>query len=409
MTTTVSATVSGSYIWPQSIPTSIGGSAGNPSYVYYLDSDRYSASIPASLGTNVNSSNVSVGSKAIGTNQSGITSPIDRSFDRSINWNNIETSAGVFDWTAMDAWVASCVTNKKEMLYTVFGTPSFYTSSVDTSTSYGTGAIAFPDLNSGALGTFVTTLVTRYKNKGTPIPYIEIWNEPKYSSGNASYFLGTPTQLAQIARIVNQAAKAVDSTIKIVGVGPTGMEAAWTYPTADASGSDYLNKFLAASDGAAGTGKLWVDIISIHSYSHSGYNNLFAIPQMYANVQAALVGNGMSTSTPIWVTETSAITPALNTLTETDQINYMKRSLVLHLAAGFQKVYWYGFGPLALTTGTGQAAWNSMAALLNGATIGPTNYQLLGNNSGKVDWQTVGQGNTYGNVWTTINGTQYRF
>jgi O-Glycosyl hydrolase family 30 len=223
MTSTVSTVVSGSYIWPQSIPASIGCNAGNPNYVYYLDSDLYSASIPSSLGTNVNSVDVIVGAKAVGTVQSGVTSPIDRSFDRNINWNNIETSAGVFNWTALDSWVASCTVSGKEMLYTVFGTPSFYTTSTDTSTSYGTGSIAFPDLNSGALGTFITALVTRYKNKGTPIPYIEIWNEPKYSSGNGSYFLGTATQLAQIARIVNQAAKAVDPTVKIMGVGPTGL------------------------------------------------------------------------------------------------------------------------------------------------------------------------------------------
>ena len=107
----------------------LGCTANGTGYVYSQLGDQYSATIPASIGKNVSASTV-VSPSAISTNQAGFASSMDRSFDRNLNWNNIEQSAGNYTWAALDAWVAATAAAGKDMIYVVFGTPAFYTSSL---------------------------------------------------------------------------------------------------------------------------------------------------------------------------------------------------------------------------------------------------------------------------------------
>ena len=392
-------------------------------YVYSTDADRYSISPTLSVtGAKHVTSGLAVDAKAICTNQAGMSSKMDRSFDRYLTWKDIEISAGVYNWTALDAWVAASFAAGKEMIYTLFGTPLFYTSTSAANPNpdmdfYGVGSTTFPDQAAGgvagtvALGNFITALVNRYKST-TPIQYLEIWNEPKYAGGGGSnYFIGTPTQLAQIARFAVTAAKAADPTILALSTCPTGLEYAWVSGAVDGSGSDYLNRFLSASDGAGFTGAKWVDIVSVHTYSHSGYNDLFSLPQIVKNIKSVLTANGMPTTTPIWSTECGAISPALTLLSIQDQKKFIARSLVMHVASSISRVVWYGAGTLAPTDATVKAYWDYMAGLLNGATLGSVNYQLSGTNgAGAVDYGEVQyMGLTLGTVWATINGTKYEF
>lgn len=332
-------------------------------------------------------------------------SAIARSHDANCGWNNIETAAGVYNWATMDAWMAAHA--GQDIIYVVFGTPAFWTTSVDNSqSSYGVGSLAFPDKAGGtvALTAFMTALVTRYVGK---IKYVEIWNEPKYISGSGSYFVGTATQLAQIAKLANQAAKAVDPSIKVLSTSPTGLELAWVLN--DSSGSDLLHKFLSASDGAGGFGKTWVDAIAVHTYSHNGYNNEFSIPQIATNVKAVLAANSMSATTELWVTETSAITPTLTSMSVESQKAFIARSLVLLLASGFSRIVWYGLGALGFTDPTVIAYWSTLRNLLQGATLGPVNYRTNGAGAGQVGLLVANQGVTEGNVFATINGARFQF
>ena len=131
---------------------------------------------------------------------------------------------------------------------------------------------------------------------------------------------------------------------------------------------------MAASDGAGGSGRDWVDVVAFHSYSHDGYNNLFAIPQMVANVRAVMALRGLS-DRPIWITETSAITPPLKSFVVAHQQSFIARSLLLALGSGVDRVVWYAWDdPLGFHRQPAVAAyWNEFTGLLAGATISLVN------------------------------------
>jgi len=140
-----------------------------------------------------------------------------------------------------------------------------------------------------------------------------------------NYFSGTPQALARMAKALFQAIKAVDASALMLSPATTGLEYPWV--SGDASGTDHLDRFMGASDGAGGTGRDWVDAVAFHAYSHNGYNDLYSIPQRVASVRACMALHGLS-DRQIWITETSAITPALNTFVPQRQQEFIARTLL---------------------------------------------------------------------------------
>jgi hypothetical protein len=138
----------------------------------------------------------------------------------------------------------------------------------------------------------------------------------------------------------------------------------------DRSGTDNLDRFLGADDGAGGIGADWVDAIAFHSYSHDGTNNLFAIPQMVANVRASMALHGVS-GKPLWITETSAITPPLDSFVVPHQQDFIARTLLLALGCGVERVLWYAWDdPLGFAGQPAVAArWNELVTQLSGGTL----------------------------------------
>ena len=169
-----------------------------------------------------------------------------------------------------------------------------------------------------------------------------------------------------------QAVKAVDANALVLSPAPTGLEFAWV--SGDASGTDALDRFLAAADDRGGSGRDWVDAIAFHAYSHNGYNNVFAIPQMVANVRRCMALHGLA-GKPVWITETSAITPALDTFVAQHQQDYVARTLLLALGCGVDRVVWYAWDdPLGFAAQPAVAArWDALVAQLAGATLSLVN------------------------------------
>ena len=95
-------------------------------------------------------------------------------------WPHVETSAGVFDWTRLDARIGYFYGLGQDIYYQCHATPSFHQGVGATWTTvsdqYGVNPCV-PDLT--AFSTFVSTLVARYVSRGTPIKYISFVNEPK--------------------------------------------------------------------------------------------------------------------------------------------------------------------------------------------------------------------------------------
>lgn len=356
-------------------PVGLAGVQSSSSlFTLYQNDDLFSTSIPAQLGTNLLSTPVVLSAKSIGLHITAADSTkvnfnIARSHDMAPRWNQMNTSSGVFVDAGLGAWLTAMKAAGAEVIYTIFGTPTWASARpAEGGDPYGVpGGIAEP-ASMSTLSAFVTWLMTNY---GNLIDYLEVWNEPKYSIGNASYFSGTPSKLAEMAKTINQAAKAVKPGIKILGVGCTGV-----LYTGAGSGIDYTNQFLAASDGGAGFGKDWIDILTVHTYAHDGANDIRALKNTKGYIDGIKSSNGIS-SKEVWSTEYSYITPDFSNYPGPDagKGTAFARYVLWNLAGGMVRMVQYRYDG-SLGWGGGPRAndiWNFWVSTLSGATVSVIN------------------------------------
>lgn len=149
---------------------------------------------------------------------SGVPSPLPtylpkifRSLHSGVEWHQIETSDGVFDWTAMDARAAYCTSTGQDLYYQIYSTPP-------TARAAGAAWATVPDQDGvvGAgcqpdlvkLARFVTALLTRYPQ----IKWLSPWNEPKW--GNAVVrFPGATTGSVTAGATVTQVTTGATGTV----------------------------------------------------------------------------------------------------------------------------------------------------------------------------------------------------
>jgi len=378
MPVTVPVVRTGDVVTPQSVPSNaVGVTVASNSYVFDTTDDFYAADIAPRLGTNVLAAPLVVNPRFAGMHYHAQPPTVSYSVARNVDlagcmWFNIAAAGrGLYDWTALDAFVSAAAAAGRDVVFNFLGTPTWASARPAEAGHYAPGSDAEP-ADMADIGTFASTVCARYVARGTPIAAFEIWNEPKYADGGGvdqgNYFTGAPTALAAMGRAICQAVKAVDANALVLTPSPTGLEFLWV--PGDGSGTDNLDRFLGAPDGSGGSGRDWVDAIAFHAYSHDGNNNLFAIPQMVANVRTCAALRGLA-GKPIWITETSAITPPLDSFVAQHQQDYIARTLLLALGCGVERVIWYAWDdPLGFSTQpTVAARWDALVAQLAGATL----------------------------------------
>jgi len=181
-----------------------------------------------------------------------------RSHDSVVMWSDINTAPGVYDWTRLDYFIQFAEKNGQSVLYTVYYTPSWASSSPNYScTVNALGGCAPPnDLNPDGTGTdqhlkdFITALM-QHEGPGK-IQYLEVWNEPNIQAE----YTGTIAQIVRMAQDINQVAKSYDPNVKIVSPAETGDG----QTAEEAPKATWLGEFL------AGGGGQYVDIIGLHGY-----------------------------------------------------------------------------------------------------------------------------------------------
>lgn len=277
---------------------------------------------------------------------------IARSHDSAsgMRWHNLNPSSGTFSWTDADAWVNAMYAAGKDICFLLGFTPDWASASTPNTGKYDNGTTARatnqPPANTADWDAFCSAVATRYLGK---IKYYEVWNEVNYTS----YWSGTAAQLAVLVRRANQVIKAIDPTAKIIA--PIVQE-----PETGGTGNAYLVSFLDASDSAAGTGKLWIDVCGIHMYPPK-YN--FQVHQnQIVNVQATL--DARSLTQKIWNTETGVLEPDYGVDDEV-RGTWLKRSLLLSAALGVERYFWYSYDNDDMYMRPSQiAAWNEVRDLL---------------------------------------------
>lgn len=277
-----------------------------------------------------------------------------------LDWSHLNPSAGVYDWTGLNAWIATNQANNAQMVYT-FGSPPAWAGGTTT--------------NLADFQAFVTGVVTQANGA---IKYWEGFNEFDVS-GIA------PATLVQLQEIIYNTVHALDPGALVLS------------PTVCGAGDDALfAQFL-----ADGGGK-YFDIAAFHGYNNSTGEGIIPVVQDF---QAMLAKYGLS-NVPIWDTEWGMEAPT----TITDPIAqeaYVSTGLILQAALGVQTEMFYAYdnaNSSLYDEATGKltaagVAYQQTEQWLIGA-IEPSGYQLNGtvytvqlNKNGQSDlivWNAAG-------------------
>ena len=262
-----------------------------------------------------------------------------RLLNSNVNWANIETSPGVYNFRWLDQWIAQAQAHNVTLLYTFIDVPQFYSSNpYDSTCSYagnGLGGCHPPsDLNADGSGTdqafrnFVTAMVQHVGNK---IQYWETWNEPNQPTAwQATDPVNHPySQLIRMQQDAAQIIKAANPNALILTPPPVG------YP----NGAPKWEAGYLAAGGAAGA-----DVITFHSYVHKwvwgsqpvAENVATAIHNMVATMQKYNV------TKPLWITESGwGRTDKDGFFDETLQTAFTARYILLEQSSGVAHAYWY--------------------------------------------------------------------
>lgn len=236
---------------------------------------------------------------------------------KNTKWYGIDPAdgSGNYNWATLDECVLWHAANGRDVMFTCYGTPANYVATAFTSggtplyinSTYDNYLGGSSPLNATGLtvGTpnvgldgFIKALVTRYNinassltNPVTGLPftsgsrlikYIEVWNEPQFGAAgaaiapqNGAYWLGTPQNLVDMARIINLAAKGLDPLIKIIGCGFVS-----AFPMSiSTSQYNHFSNFMTAVDSTQGLpGSHWIDDVSIHPYDSLEHHSRFLVP-----------------------------------------------------------------------------------------------------------------------------------
>jgi hypothetical protein len=311
-----------------------------------------------------------------------------RFWDSDIQWAQINTAPGVFDWTLADTRINTALANHVDILYDLARTPSWaQCAGSDKGCGSGEGdsvcgfnlpgeggpGQCFPpaDLNVDGTGTdqhyidWVTALAWRYKGE---IKYYEIWNEPTAPI----MWQGTTAQLVRMSQ---------DARCIIVGTGCSPLS---TYtqkaidPSAQITTPAYvtdtgINVARAMSSFLAAGGGEYVDVISYHGYVQWPQAPEAAITDAapLQNVLAAANQQGK----PLISSEGGF--GAKVTITDPDQEEaWIARFEILMQSIGVARSYWYAWDGATTpfwfeSTGTqiGGTTYNEMTDWLVGATL----------------------------------------
>jgi hypothetical protein len=337
-----------------------------------------------------------------------------RLWDSGTGWADINSAAGVCNFTHMDDWLAEAQANNTDVLYDLARTPTWAVAPAkqnDTSCSYvtdgGPGQCDPPsDLNTDGSGAdsiwigWVTSVATRYKGQ---IKYYEIWNEWNISN----FWTGTPQQLVRMtqdARCVIEgppsggscnsdstfpSGTAIDPNARIITPAPVGsqsnLEAAQTH----------MSTFLETKVDNMGPGR-FVDVIGFHCYVGTQTSGDYPVPEdvltVIDDLNSALTASNGVQGDPVFCTEGSWSNTTEEGFTDPDlQAGFLARFYLLQNPTNVSRVYWYAWDSTTTDPGT---LWNSTTAV---ATEGASAYAEV------YKWitgATASSCSQNGNVWT---------
>jgi len=241
-----------------------------------------------------------------------------------VRWQWLEQSKGNFTWTNLDEFVNTNYASGKDIIYTLGFTPNWASTAPPPAggSVYGGVACNVPDSMTDWTD-YCSAVATRYIGK---IKYYEVWNEP---DNGVDWFNGTEAQYAEMLRLAYQTIKAIDSNAVIMGPASSMI---------DSTGQTWLDNMLNASDGAGGSGKDWLELITMHNYYRP--NNFANFSSDFDGYKAVLSSNGLG-SLEVWCDEIGI--SELNGIDHEDNIveQFFLRQIYMAAAKGIGRILWY--------------------------------------------------------------------
>ena len=261
-------------------------------------------------------------------------------------WPFIEQTQGVFNWTALDQYVALAQKNGLSFYWTNANIPKWAAADPTTCTFYkGTHIYACTSMVSNIqyLDDFINALVQRYKGQ---ITMYELWNEPNVPN----VFTGSVAQMVELTQHVYNDVRAGDPNALIASPSSTS--------------AIYLQNFFQQG------GPTGVDLIDIHGYPDVGSNDvpeaIVGFKSVNIKVTLAQMNLGLENK-PIWDSENSWGGPKANPDPDY-RASFVARSLLEHWSVGIPQSFWYGWD---------EPVWGTLWTPTGGITPAGTAYGVV--------------------------------
>ncbi len=240
------------------------------------------------------------------------------------SWRSIETSPGVYDFSQIDARVASAESRGAKVLINLSGTPEFWASKPTQVALGGLGSASMTK-DVGAWSNFVTAIANHFGDRVEYLP----WNEPCV----IGFWTGTKAQLVQLQSI---------AYTKIKAMAPTATVVAPACPVRLSSQKTYFKALYGTAFGGKKFG-LWADKVAVNPYPLSAQGPESALTN-YNWFKTMAAGKGIKK--PIYVTEINYGVNGISSataLSDAMQQSYLLRTQALLAGAGAQRMVWFAW------------------------------------------------------------------
>jgi len=227
-------------------------------------------------------------------------------------WAMIEQSQGSYTFNNFDPYMQVLQQNTLDPLLTLDYNNRFYDNNQTPYNSAGFSAFA----------NYAKALVLHY---GPQLKAVEVYNEYNgtFSTGPCAR---QPSCYAQLLRYTYQAIKSVRPDVTVVGGAALYADLPWFNELFENGGLSYM------------------DAVSVHPYAPFYFFSPEAqgLEGQMQSLQSLIKQYNHGQAKPIWITEIGWPSSYMD-MSESRQADYLVRGMVLSLAAGVQKIFWYDF------------------------------------------------------------------
>lgn len=226
------------------------------------------------------------------------------------SWSQIEVAPGTYSFNYLDPYMQELQQNSLSPLFVLDYSSRFYDQN---ETPYDeTGLQAF--------ARYARAVVTQFPKQ---LKAVEVYNEYNGTLSNGPC-ARDPGCYTRLLCMTYQAIKAVRPDITVVGGAVFGNDVDW-----------FKQVF---ADG----GLSCMDVVSDHPYTalYIASPEVQGLEENMQNLQQLIQQYNHGQSKPIWITEMGWTTATLY-VSEQTQANFLVRGMILGLAAGVQKIFWY--------------------------------------------------------------------